>query len=74
MGSLQARFPFLSFCLGCCSDKDVLIGSSQVCSPQHKPQQLELHPGQQSTNGNFCCSQSHFVESTLHSVCTISRE
>uniref|UniRef100_A0AAR5PH71 Endophilin-A n=1 Tax=Dendroctonus ponderosae TaxID=77166 RepID=A0AAR5PH71_DENPD len=27
-------------------------GSSQLCSPQHKPQQLELHPGQQSANAS----------------------
>lgn len=45
-------------CLGCGSDSGVLLGSSQASSPQHKPQQLELHPGQQSANGNvlaFCC-------------------
>ncbi|XP_076262294.1 SH3 domain containing GRB2 like, endophilin-A isoform X5 [Rhynchophorus ferrugineus] len=27
-------------------------GSSQVSSPQHKPQQLELHPGQHSANAS----------------------
>ncbi|CAH1377597.1 hypothetical protein MTP99_018997 [Tenebrio molitor] len=27
-------------------------GSSQVSSPQHKPHQLELHPGQQSANAS----------------------
>lgn len=53
MASLLARFPTLSSCLGCCSHKDVLLESSQVSSPQHKPQQLELLPGQQSANGNF---------------------
>ncbi|XP_056645259.1 endophilin-A isoform X12 [Diorhabda sublineata] len=31
---------------------DVLLGSSQVSSPQHKPYQLELHPGQQSANAS----------------------
>ncbi|XP_050519559.1 endophilin-A isoform X6 [Diabrotica virgifera virgifera] len=31
---------------------DVLLGSSQVSSPQHKPYNLELHPGQQSANAS----------------------
>ncbi|XP_072402194.1 endophilin-A isoform X6 [Diabrotica undecimpunctata] len=31
---------------------DGLNGSSQVSSPQHKPYQLELHPGQQSANAS----------------------
>lgn len=50
--SLSARLILFLKCLSCCSDKDVLLGSSQVSSPQHKPHQLELHPGQHSTNGN----------------------
>lgn len=50
--SLSARLLLFLKCLSCCSDKDVLLGSSQVSSPQHKPHQLELHPGQHSTNGN----------------------
>lgn len=37
----------------CCSDADVLLGSSQVSSPQHKPHQLDINPGQHSANGNF---------------------
>ncbi|XP_057653060.1 endophilin-A isoform X10 [Diorhabda carinulata] len=32
--------------------QDGLNGSSQVSSPQHKPYQLELHPGQQSANAS----------------------
>nr|XP_015840842.1 PREDICTED: endophilin-A isoform X5 [Tribolium castaneum] len=31
---------------------DGVNGSSQVSSPQHKPHQLELHPGQQSANAS----------------------
>lgn len=52
-------------CLGCGSDSGVLLGSSQASSPQHKPQQLELHPGQHSANGNVlafrCCVFMFFV-------------
>ncbi|XP_048517229.1 endophilin-A isoform X3 [Dendroctonus ponderosae] len=33
-------------------DLDSSVSSSQLCSPQHKPQQLELHPGQQSANAS----------------------
>uniref|UniRef100_A0A6P7G6C2 Endophilin-A n=1 Tax=Diabrotica virgifera virgifera TaxID=50390 RepID=A0A6P7G6C2_DIAVI len=32
--------------------QDGLNGSSQVSSPQHKPYNLELHPGQQSANAS----------------------
>lgn len=57
--SLIARLPLFLKCLICCSDKDVLLGSSQVSSPQHKPYNLELHPGQQSANGNSLSSLPH---------------
>ena len=41
---------YCNFC-ECISKNNVLLGSSQVSSPQHKPYQLELHPGQHSGNG-----------------------
>ncbi|XP_019881764.1 endophilin-A isoform X5 [Aethina tumida] len=31
---------------------DGLLGSSQVSSPQHKPHELQIHPGQQSANAS----------------------
>lgn len=46
---------YLSNCMKClsCSERDVLLGSSNVSSPQHKPHQLDIHPGQHSANGNL---------------------
>lgn len=54
--SLSALLSTYFKCLGCGSDSGVLLGSSQASSPQHKPHQLELHPGQHSANGNVSCS------------------
>lgn len=53
----------LSFlkCMICCSEKDGLLGSSQVSSPQHKPHELQIHPGQQSANGKFSSEAYPFL-------------
>nr|CAI5852080.1 unnamed protein product [Callosobruchus analis] len=50
--SFLLHLPLISKCFLCFSDKHVLLGSSQVSSPQHKPYHLELHPGQQSANAS----------------------